>query len=89
MIRGKSLALALLLLGVALMLGSAVADIVGLGATPLVFGYTQLAGTVVGALLAAVGARNVLASRQRQMMDQGPCRLIAGRLDHCATDDSA
>ena len=56
MIGSKSLALVLLLVGVALMLGSAVADIVGLGATPLVFGYRQLAGTVVGALLAAVGA---------------------------------
>jgi hypothetical protein len=56
MIRSRSLALVLLLVGVMLMLGSAVADIVGLGATPLVFGYRQMAGTVVGAVLAAVGA---------------------------------
>jgi hypothetical protein len=33
-----------------------VADIVGFGASPLVFGYKQLAGSAVGAALAIVGA---------------------------------
>ena len=56
MTRSKSLALAMLLVGVVIMLGSAVADIVGFGATPLVFGYRQLAGSVVGTVLAVIGA---------------------------------
>jgi hypothetical protein len=56
MTRGKSLSHAMLLVGVLILLGSAVADIVGLGVTPLVFGYRQLGGLIVVALLIAVGA---------------------------------
>lgn len=56
MTRNKSFAVAIVVVGVVIMLGSAVADIVGFGATPLVFGYKQLAGSVVGAALAIVGA---------------------------------
>jgi len=52
----KTFALAIVVVGVVIMLGSAVADIVGFGATPLVFGYKQLAGIAVGAALAIVGA---------------------------------
>jgi hypothetical protein len=56
MTRNKSLAVGLIVVGVVVLLGSAMADIIGLGADPLVFGYRQLAGSVVGAALAVVGA---------------------------------
>ena len=56
MTRNKSFAVAIVVVGVVIMLGSAVADIAGSGATPPVFGYKQLAGSVVGAALAIVGA---------------------------------
>jgi len=56
MTRNKSFAVAIVVVGVVMMLGSAGADIVGFCATPLVFGYKQLAGIVVGAALAIVGA---------------------------------
>ena len=56
MSRNRSLAVGLVVVGVALLLVSAMADIVGLGATRLVFGYKQLAGSAVGAVLAIIGA---------------------------------
>jgi hypothetical protein len=51
----KTLAVGLIVVGVVVLLGSAMADIVGLGTEPLVFGYLQLAGSAVGAVLAIVG----------------------------------
>jgi len=39
-----------------MLLGSALADIIGVGANPLVFGYKQLAGAAVGAVLVIIGA---------------------------------
>jgi hypothetical protein len=56
MSRNKSLAVGLLVVGVAVLLVSALADVVGLGATRLVFGYKQLAGSAVGIIVAIVGA---------------------------------
>ncbi len=56
MTRNKSLAVGLIVVGVVVLLGSAMADIIGLGAQPLVFGYKQLAGSAVGAALAVFGA---------------------------------
>jgi hypothetical protein len=50
------LGIAALAVGLALLLGSALADIMGVGANPLVFGYKQLAGSVVGAVLVIIGA---------------------------------
>jgi hypothetical protein len=50
------LGIAILVVGLVLLLGSALADIMGVGANPLVFGYIQLAGCVVGAVLAIIGA---------------------------------
>ncbi len=52
----KGWGMAVLAVGLVVMLGSALADILGVGASPLVFGYRQLAGTAVGLVLAAVGA---------------------------------
>lgn len=56
MSRNKGLGIAALAVGLVLLLGSALADIMGVGANPLVFGYKQLAGSVVGAVLAIIGA---------------------------------
>jgi hypothetical protein len=56
MSRNKSLAVGLLVVGVALLLVSALADVVGLGASRLTFGYKQLAGSAVGLVLAIIGA---------------------------------
>lgn len=52
----KNLAIALLLVGLAILMGSALADIVGLGGSPFVFGYKQLAGSAVGAVVSTAGA---------------------------------
>jgi hypothetical protein len=54
--RNKGLGAVVLAIGLVLLLGSALADVVGVGATPLVFGYRQLAGSAVGAILVTVGA---------------------------------
>jgi uncharacterized membrane protein YccC len=54
--RNKNLAIALLVVGLAILLGSALADVVGLGGSPFVFGYKQLAGSAVGAVLSIAGA---------------------------------
>ncbi len=56
MSRNKGLGIAALAVGLVLLLGSALADIMGVGANPLVFGYKQLAGSVVGAVLVIIGA---------------------------------
>jgi uncharacterized membrane protein YccC len=55
MMRNKNLAIGLLVVGLAILLGSALADIVGLGGSPFVFGYKQLAGSAVGAVLSIAG----------------------------------
>jgi len=52
----KSVGLAVLVLGVAVLLLSAMADVFGLGGSPLVFGYKQFAGAAVGSALAIAGA---------------------------------
>jgi len=54
--RNKPLGIVVLAVGLVLLLGSALADIMGVGATPLVFGYKQLAGAAVGAVVAIIGA---------------------------------
>ena len=51
----KTLAVGLMVVGVVVLLGSAMADLLGLGVSPFVFGYRQLAGSVVGAVLAMIG----------------------------------
>jgi uncharacterized membrane protein YccC len=56
MTRNKSVAVALIVVGVVVLLGSAMADIIGLGAQPLTFGYKQIAGSAIGAVLALIGA---------------------------------
>jgi hypothetical protein len=55
MMRNKSVAVGLIVVGIVVLLGSLMADIIGLGAEPLVFGYKQVAGSAVGAVLAIVG----------------------------------
>jgi hypothetical protein len=53
--RNKGWGAVVLAIGLVILLGSALADVVGVGATPLVFGYEQLAGSAVGAILVIVG----------------------------------
>jgi hypothetical protein len=55
MARNKGLAIVLLAVGVIILLVSALADILGIGGNPLVFGYKQLAGVAVGAVIALIG----------------------------------
>ncbi len=52
----KIIAIVLLVIGIAILLVSALADIAGLGSDPNVFGYRQMVGSVVGAIVAIVGA---------------------------------
>jgi len=54
--RNKGWGIGVLAVGLVLLLGSALADIMGVGANPLVFGYKQLAGSAVGAILVIIGA---------------------------------
>jgi len=56
MTRNKSLAAAIVAVGVVILLVSAMADIIGIGGNPLVFGNKQLAGSAVGGVLALAGA---------------------------------
>ena len=51
MTRNKNLAIALLVIGLVILLGSALAD----GGSPFVLGYKQLAGSAVGAVLSIAG----------------------------------
>lgn len=53
----------LLLLGLVITLVSALADVIGLGASPEAFGYRQLIGTAVGLLLLVIGVTLLLFSR--------------------------
>ena len=52
----KALAAAIAAVGVTILLVFALADIVGIGGNPLVFGYWQLVGVVAGGALAVIGA---------------------------------
>jgi hypothetical protein len=52
----KVAAIALMVVGIVLLLVSASADILGLGASPGEFGYRQIAGVLVGGIGVAVGA---------------------------------
>jgi len=54
--RNKALGIVVLAVGLVLLLGSALADIMGIGTHPLVFGHKQLAGAAVGAVVAIIGA---------------------------------
>ena len=52
----KTIAIVLLVAGSAILLVSALADVVGLGAAPYVLGYRQIAGIAVGGITAIIGA---------------------------------
>jgi hypothetical protein len=52
----KGLGIVVLVVGLVVLLGSVLADIVGLGSSPLVFGYRQLAGSAAGLVLVVIGA---------------------------------
>ena len=52
----RALGTVVLVVGLVVLLGSVLADIVGLGASPLVFGYRQLAGSAAGLVLVVIGA---------------------------------
>ena len=54
MLSNKTASIVLLVLGIGLLIASVSADITGLGNDPA-FGPRQVIGTVVGALIAAVG----------------------------------
>ena len=54
--RNRSVAVGLLVTGIVILLGSALADVLGIGGAPNVLGYRQLAGIAVGAVVAVVGA---------------------------------
>lgn len=56
MTTSKIIAIVLLVVGIAILLVSALGDIVGLGSAPNVFGYKQVAGAAVGGIVAIVGA---------------------------------
>jgi cation transporter-like permease len=55
MMGNKSVAVGLIVVGIVVLLASALADVIGLGGQPLVFGYKQVAGSAVGAVLTVVG----------------------------------
>lgn len=56
MSRMRSVAIGLLVVGIVVLLVSALADVLGIGGSPNVLGYRQLSGIAVGAVLAVVGA---------------------------------
>lgn len=56
MTNSKIIATVVLVAGVVILLVSALADILGLGGSPDVLGYKQMAGIAVGAIVAIVGA---------------------------------
>lgn len=51
----KRVATGLLVVGILILLVSALADVVGIGGSPNVLGYRQITGIGVGAVLAIVG----------------------------------
>jgi len=56
MTNSKIITIVVLIAGIAILLLSALADIVGIGGAPNTLGYKQIAGIVVGAVVAIVGA---------------------------------
>ena len=50
----KTLAIIMLVVGIILLLLSLVADIIGIGSSPI-FGTNQIIGTIIGVILAVVG----------------------------------
>ncbi|UCC62528.1 MAG: hypothetical protein JSV36_17470 [Anaerolineae bacterium] len=52
---GKTAGIILLVVGIAVVIVSLIADALGIGNNPSVFGPQQIAGTVVGAIVAIVG----------------------------------
>jgi preprotein translocase subunit SecG len=52
----RSGALAILVVGIVMLLISLGADLIGIGGSPGIFGYKQVAGTLAGIILALVGA---------------------------------
>lgn len=56
MSRLRSVATGLLVVGIVILLVSALADVLGIGGSPNVLGYWQMSGIAVGAVLAIVGA---------------------------------
>jgi hypothetical protein len=53
---GKSIGTVLLVVGIVILLVSVLADILGLGSSPGVFGYRQALGAVCGIVITVVGA---------------------------------
>ena len=56
MAKSRVVGAVLLVAGVAILLISALADVVGLGASATVFGYWQILGSLAGAIVAVAGA---------------------------------
>ena len=56
MSNSKMIAVVVFVAGIAILLLSALADVVGLGGTPNTLGYKQMGGIVAGAVVAIVGA---------------------------------
>ena len=52
---GKTAGIILLVVGIAVVIVSLLADALGIGSNPAAFGPQQIAGTVVGAIVAVVG----------------------------------
>ncbi len=50
----KTIGIVLLILGAVILVLSLVADIIGIGSSPG-FGYKQIVGTIVGAIVTAIG----------------------------------
>jgi hypothetical protein len=56
MTKRRTLGVVLLVAGIVILLVSALADVVGLGGSATVFGYRQMLGSALGAVIAVVGA---------------------------------
>jgi len=51
----KNIAVIILVVGILALLASILADVIGVGGSPRVFGYWQMTGAAVGAILAVAG----------------------------------
>jgi hypothetical protein len=56
MSRAKNIAMIILVVGILVLLASVLADVIGVGGSPRVFGYRQMMGAAVGCILAIAGA---------------------------------
>ena len=54
--RKKIVGIVLLVIGALILILSLIADLIGVGVNPVVFGYRQIIGTVVGVILIVVGS---------------------------------